>query len=99
MGAATRSCVTPIASIRNSAITTIEAIGETPEGKELQQAWLETRSGAMRLLPIRANHVGRGAAEADGPKLSDAHIDAAMSGNNLPLQWRSNLLLPLLDPR
>ena len=54
-GAATRSCVTPIASIGNSAITTIEAIGETPEGKALQQAWLETRSGAMRLLPIRAD--------------------------------------------
>jgi isoquinoline 1-oxidoreductase alpha subunit len=53
--AATRSCVTPIASIGNSAITTIEAIGETPEGKALQQAWLETRSGAMRLLPIRAD--------------------------------------------
>src|SRR6516165_7376077 len=32
-GAATRSCVTPIASIGNSAITTIEAIGETPEGE------------------------------------------------------------------
>jgi isoquinoline 1-oxidoreductase alpha subunit len=45
-GAATRSCVTPIASIGNSAIITIEAIGETPEGKVLQQAWLETRSGA-----------------------------------------------------
>jgi hypothetical protein len=28
-------------------ITTIEAIGETPEGKVLQQAQLETRSGAI----------------------------------------------------
>ena len=53
-GAATRSCVTPIAGIGNSAITIIEAIGETPEGNALQQAWLETRSGATRLLPIEA---------------------------------------------
>jgi hypothetical protein len=52
----------------------------------------------MRLLPMRADHVGRGAAEAGGPKLSDVHVDAAMSGNK-PLQWRSGLVLPLLDPR
>src|ERR1700686_1677660 len=40
-GAATRSCITTIDSIGNSAITTIEAVGQTPQGKALQQAWLD----------------------------------------------------------
>src|SRR5450759_397686 len=35
-----RSCITPVASIADKAITTIEAIGETPSGKKIQQAWL-----------------------------------------------------------
>jgi isoquinoline 1-oxidoreductase subunit alpha len=38
-GAAVRSWVTTIDSIGDRAITTIEAIGETPQGKALQQAW------------------------------------------------------------
>src|SRR5499427_8609123 len=40
-GVAARSCVTSVGSIGSSAITTIEAMGETPEGKSLQQAWLD----------------------------------------------------------
>ena len=40
-GAPTRSCITTIDSVGDSAVTTIEAIGETPQGKALQQAWLE----------------------------------------------------------
>src|SRR3954465_609994 len=40
-GVPVRSCVTPIRSIANKAVTTIEAIGETPIGKALQQAWLD----------------------------------------------------------
>ena len=35
-----RSCITPVASIADKAITTIEAIGETPSGKRIQEAWL-----------------------------------------------------------
>src|SRR6266404_2167601 len=35
-GAATRSCITPIDSIGDSAITTIEAVGLTPQGKPLR---------------------------------------------------------------
>src|SRR5258707_4412144 len=40
-GVATRSCITAIDSIGNSAITTIEAVGQTPQGQALQQAWLD----------------------------------------------------------
>src|SRR5205807_2421771 len=35
-----RSCVTPVGAAAGKKITTIEAIGETPAGKEVQQAWL-----------------------------------------------------------
>src|ERR1700757_1695704 len=40
-GEATRSCITPVDSIGNKSVTTIEAIGKTAQGKALQQAWLE----------------------------------------------------------
>src|SRR3546814_1573346 len=40
-GAATRSCITAVDSIGDSSVTTIEAIGQTPQGAALQQAWLE----------------------------------------------------------
>src|SRR5204863_4584459 len=40
-GAATRSCSTTIDSIGDSAIATIEAVGQTPQGKKLQRAWLD----------------------------------------------------------
>jgi isoquinoline 1-oxidoreductase alpha subunit len=40
-GSATRSCITTIDSIGDSKVTTIEAIGATPAGAKIQQAWLE----------------------------------------------------------
>src|SRR3974377_18944 len=40
-GVATRSCMTPIDGIGNSAITTIEAIGATGAGARIQKAWLD----------------------------------------------------------
>ena len=43
-GVPMRSCVTPIGSIGNKGVTTIEAIGKTPQGRVLQQAWLEQRA-------------------------------------------------------
>ena len=36
-----RSCITPVGSVGDSAITTIEAIGETPAGAKIQRAWLD----------------------------------------------------------
>jgi len=40
-GSATRSCITTIDGIGDSKVTTIEAIGATPAGAKIQQAWLE----------------------------------------------------------
>jgi isoquinoline 1-oxidoreductase alpha subunit len=79
-GTATRSCVTPIDSIGNSAVTTIEAVGQTPEGKALQQAWLDLE--VVQCGYCQSGQIMSAAALLrETPKPSDAHIDAAMSGN------------------
>src|SRR6476620_7846251 len=39
-GQAVRSCITPVSSVVGKRITTIEAIGETPPGKKIQDAWV-----------------------------------------------------------
>ena len=79
-GAATRSCVTTIDSIGNSAITTIEAVGQTPQGKALQQAWLDLE--VVQCGYCQSGQIMSAAALLkDTPKPSDADIDAAMSGN------------------
>lgn len=79
-GQPTRSCITAIDSVGESAITTIEAIGATPTGKAIQKAWVDLevpqcgycQSGqimsAAGLLASNANP-------------SDSDIDAAMTGN------------------
>src|SRR5438046_3520954 len=40
-GQPVRSCQTPVDSVGDGAITTIEAIGQGPQGAALQKAWLE----------------------------------------------------------
>jgi isoquinoline 1-oxidoreductase alpha subunit len=79
-GAATRSCITTIDSIGASAVTTIEAVGETPQGKALQQAWLDLE--VPQCGYCQSGQIMSAAALLAGkPKPSDADIDDAMSGN------------------
>src|SRR5690242_8996241 len=40
-GVATRSCQTPVGSLANKKVTTIEALHDSPIGRALQQAWVE----------------------------------------------------------
>jgi isoquinoline 1-oxidoreductase alpha subunit len=40
-GQATRSCITPISSVGDSAVVTIEVMADDPVGKKLQAAWME----------------------------------------------------------
>jgi isoquinoline 1-oxidoreductase alpha subunit len=75
-----RSCITPVSAAAGRKITTIEAIGETPEGKRVQQAWLDlevVQCGYCQSGQI----MSASALLARNPKPSDADIDAAMSGN------------------
>jgi isoquinoline 1-oxidoreductase alpha subunit len=79
-GAATRSCVTPIDSVGGSAITTIEGIGATPQGKALQRAWLDLEVAQCGYCQS-GQIMSAAALLAATPNSSDADIDAAMAGN------------------
>ncbi len=79
-GAATRSCQTSVDSIGASAITTVEAIGATPAGAKIQQAWLDrevVQCGYCQSGQI----MSASALLASNPHPTDADIDDAMSGN------------------
>ena len=79
-GAPTRSCVTPIDSIGVSKITTIEAIGATAVGAEIQKAWLDrevVQCGYCQSGQI----MSASALLASNPHPTDSDIDNAMSGN------------------
>src|SRR2546426_9721562 len=69
-----RSCVTPVAAAAGKKITTIEAIGETPAGKKVQQAWL-----AIEVVQCGYCQSGQimsaSALLAKNAHPSDAHID------------------------
>jgi isoquinoline 1-oxidoreductase alpha subunit len=79
-GSATRSCITTIDSVGTAAITTIEAIGDTPSGKKIQKAWLDlevVQCGYCQSGQI----MSASALLASNPTPSDADIDDAMAGN------------------
>ena len=79
-GKAVRSCMLPVGAVGNRAITTIEAIGETPNGAKIQTAWLDIevvqcgycQSGQIMSATALLNRT---------PNPDDSDIDAAMAGN------------------
>ena len=79
-GQPTRSCVTPVSAAVGKRITTIEAIGATPTGKKVQQAWLDlevVQCGYCQSGQI----MSASALLATTPNPDDSDIDAAMAGN------------------
>jgi len=75
-----RSCSTPLSAAAGKKITTIEAIGATPTGKKVQQAWAALdvpQCGYCQSGQI----MSATALLANNKTPSDADIDAAMSGN------------------
>ena len=79
-GQPVRSCVLPIGAIGKKAVTTIEAVSQTPAGKSIQKAWLDVdvvqcgycQSGQIMSATALLKRT---------PNPSDADIDMAMSGN------------------
>ena len=79
-GEPVRSCLYPVGTVGTQAVTTIEAIGQTPNGAKVQKAWLAAevvqcgycQSGQIMSATALLNTT---------PKPTDADIDAAMSGN------------------
>ena len=79
-GRPVRSCQTPVDSVGDSAVTTIEAIGQAPQGAALQKAWLELE--VVQCGYCQSGQIMSAAALLkDTPKPTDDDIDAAMSGN------------------
>ena len=79
-GEPVRSCLYPVGTVGTQLVTTIEAIGQTPNGARVQQAWLAAevvqcgycQSGQIMSATALLNAT---------PKPTDSDIDAAMSGN------------------
>jgi isoquinoline 1-oxidoreductase alpha subunit len=79
-GQPVRSCQTPIESVGDGAVTTIEAIGQSPQGAAVQKAWLELE--VVQCGYCQSGQIMSAAALLrDTPKPTDQDIDAAMSGN------------------
>jgi isoquinoline 1-oxidoreductase alpha subunit len=79
-GEPVRSCLYPVGLIGDKPVMTIEAIGSTPNGHKVQQAWIDhevpqcgyCQSGQIMSATALLNQI---------PAPTDAEIDAAMSGN------------------
>ncbi len=79
-GKPVRSCSTPLSAAAGKKITTIEAIGATPTGKKVQQAWAELDVPQCGYCQSGQIMSATALLEAK-PNPSDADIDAAMAGN------------------
>jgi isoquinoline 1-oxidoreductase alpha subunit len=79
-GAPVRSCLLPVGSIGQRAITTIEGVGASAAGAKVQKAWLDLeviqcgycQSGQIMSATALLNSI---------PHPEDSDIDAAMAGN------------------
>jgi len=79
-GKPVRSCLLPVSAIGTHAITTIEAIGNTPNGAKVQKAWLDLE--VIQCGYCQSGQIMSAAALLDSiPHPEDADIDAAMAGN------------------
>ena len=79
-GAPVRSCLLPVGSVGQRAITTIEGVGASATGAKVQKAWLDLevvqcgycQSGQIMSATALLNST---------PHPEDSDIDAAMAGN------------------
>ena len=79
-GKPVRSCLLPVSAIGARQITTIEAIGNTPNGAKVQKAWLELE--VIQCGYCQSGQIMSATALLDStPHPDDADIDAAMAGN------------------
>jgi isoquinoline 1-oxidoreductase subunit alpha len=79
-GKAVRSCVLPVSAVESRAITTIEAVGNTPAGAKVQKAWLDLE--VIQCGYCQSGQIMSAAALlAATPNPDDSDIDAAMAGN------------------
>jgi isoquinoline 1-oxidoreductase alpha subunit len=79
-GAPIRSCQTPVSSVGTAAVTTIEGIGDTTLGKQVQTAWLDV--DVVQCGYCQAGQIMSATALlTTTPHPTDQDIDSAMAGN------------------
>ena len=79
-GEPVRSCSTPISSVGDAAVTTIEGIGATPLGGKVQAVWLDV--DVVQCGYCQAGQIMSATALlAKTPHPTDRAIDEAMAGN------------------
>ena len=79
-GAPIRACMTPVSTVGQARITTIEGVGATPVGAKVQAAWLDV--DVVQCGYCQAGQIMSATALlAQKAAPSDADIDAAMTGN------------------
>ena len=79
-GEAVRSCVLPVGALAGRAVTTIEAVGESALGSQVQQACLEHE--VVQCGYCQSGQIMSATALLQRqPNPSDAEIDAGMAGN------------------
>src|SRR5213083_3363926 len=79
-GIATRSCLLPVSLVGERPVVTIEAIGQDPVGRVVQDAWVENdvvqcgycQSGQIMCAVALLKHT---------PKPTDVNIEKSMGGN------------------
>jgi isoquinoline 1-oxidoreductase subunit alpha len=75
-----RSCMLPIGALGSRSVTTIEAVGATPAGRKIQQAWLDLE--VVQCGYCQSGQIMSAAALlANTPNPDDSDINAAMAGN------------------
>ena len=75
-----RSCILPVGSIGQRQVVTVEAIGQSPVGKKIQDAWIDLdvpQCGYCQSGQV----MSASALLTRKPQPTDADIDSAMSGN------------------
>jgi isoquinoline 1-oxidoreductase alpha subunit len=79
-GKPVRSCVLPVSAVGSRSITTIEGVGATPSGAQVQKAWLELE--VVQCGYCQSGQIMSATALLNAkPQPSDDDINAAMAGN------------------
>ena len=79
-GAAIRSCVTPVATAQNKAVTTLEGLGNTKKLHKIQQAFVDEQAVQCGYC-INGMIMTTKALLDKNPKPNDAQIKEALAGN------------------
>ena len=79
-GKPVRSCMLPTGAIGERPVTTIEAVGDTPNGAKIQKAWLDLE--VVQCGYCQSGQIMSAVALLNAtPTPDDNDIDAAMAGN------------------